>query len=219
MKQTIIYLRTSTEEQNPENQLKDCEALAHRLNLIDYDVLQEKKSAFKDTAKRKVFDLIKKAIQEGDVKNLIVWDYDRLFRNRIKTIDFIRNYSGLGLKVYSFRQAWFEDIKKIPEPFNDMMNDLMLQLIGWIAEEESRKKSERVKNTVVKEQGITKSYKGNKWGRKSIQTDRLRKEVLQLKEQGLSIRNIAKQVYYYDKNNNKKNPSIAFVHKLLSNSN
>ena len=46
MKQTIIYLRTSTEEQNPENQKKDCEALAEKLNLKDYDIFSEQQSAF-----------------------------------------------------------------------------------------------------------------------------------------------------------------------------
>ena len=100
-----------------------------------------------------------------------------------------------------------------------MMHGLMLQVMGWLAEEESTKKSQRVKLAVRKTKGKdTKSYKGNKWGRKSIQTNRLKEDVLKLKESGLTIREIVKNVYYYDKNNNKKNPSRSLVHKLLKES-
>ena len=48
------------------------------------------------------------------------------------------------------------------------MWDFMIQQAGEEAEEESRKKSERVKLAVRNEDGVTKSYKGNKWGRKTM---------------------------------------------------
>ena len=215
MKQTIIYNRTSTKQQSPELQLKDCETLALRLNLTDYEVMQEKESAFNDKSNRDVFELIKEGIRKGQVKNLIVWDYDRLFRNRLKTIEFIRGYSKLGLTVYSFRQEWFETIKKIPSPFNEIVYDLMLQVISWIAEEESRKKSDRTKLSIIKDKGITKSYKGNKWGRKEL-PDKLKEDILKLRAEGRTIREIAKELYYWDKSNNKKFVSIAYVHKIIS---
>jgi len=41
---TVIYLRTSTQEQNPLNQLRDCKTLVSG----DYEVVEEKQSAFKD---------------------------------------------------------------------------------------------------------------------------------------------------------------------------
>lgn len=218
MKKTIIYLRTSREEQNPENQKKDCIALAEKLNLKDYEVFKEQKSAFRDNVRREVFEEIKKAIQKGQVKNLIIWDLDRLFRNRIKCVNFIKNYSKIGLKVYSYRQSWFQDIQeKMPEPFNEIVYDLMLQIISWLAEEESIKKSKRIKNAVRKnKEGKTMSYKGHKWGRKSIITKRLIEEIKKLHNQGLNHREIANQVYFYDRSNNKKNPSPSLVYKLLT---
>jgi len=214
MKETVIYNRVSSEDQHPELQLVDCEKLVKELNLSSFEVLSEKKSAWKDNIKREVFDNIRKGIQEGKVKNLIVWDFDRLYRNRLKTVDFIRNYSKIGLKVYSVRQDWFQALEKIPVPFNDMMKDLMLQVVGWIAEEESNKKSERTKLAVKRdEKGVTVSYKGNKWGRKSI-SKATKEEVLKLK--GLSVREISKRVTYWDKNKHKKNISIGAVHKILA---
>lgn len=195
MKPTIIYLRTSTGEQNPENQKKDCLELVNKLGIQDYEILEEQKSAYKDV-ERKVFNEILNNIRKGLVKNLIVWDYDRLFRNRVKTIEFIRNYSKLGLKVYSFRQQWFEEIAKIPSPWNEMMNDLLLQVVSWMAEEESKKRSDRIRNAVKKDSGITKSYKGNKWGRKKKKIDV--DLILELHKQNLSSYEIAKK-YNEDK--------------------
>jgi len=208
MKENIIYIRTSTEEQNPKNQLEDCKKLAEKLNLKDFEILEERKSAFKNNVKREVFNSIKRAIQKGEVKNLIVWDLDRLYRNRVKTVEFIRNYSKLGLRVYSYRQDWFERFNDIPEPFNEIMSDLMLQIVSWMAEEESKKKGERVKLAVRKKEGKpTKSYKGNKWGRKSLSTFKKNK-IKQLKKQNpkMSLREIA----------NKIGISKSAVHKYLT---
>ena len=92
----------------------------------------------------------------------------------------------------------------------------MLQVMGWIAEEESKKKTERVKLAIRKPEGQKAlSYKGNKWGRKSIETERLKQDILELKSKGLSVREITRQVYYYDKHGNKKQPSSSVVFKII----
>jgi len=95
------------------------------------------------------------------------------------------------------------------------MFNLMLSIMGWLAEEESNKKSERVKAVRTEQEGQTFSKYGKKWGRKSIDNKRLIEEIKSLKEKGLSIREITKQVFYYDKNNNKINPSVSFVFKVI----
>ena len=40
---TIIYIRTSTDEQNPRNQLKDCKSLTNE----NFEIFEEKQSASK----------------------------------------------------------------------------------------------------------------------------------------------------------------------------
>ena len=208
---TIIYLRTSTQEQNPENQLKDCISINQ---FGAYELFEEQQSAFKDKNRQK-FNQIIKIIKQGNVEHLICWDLDRLYRNRKKLIEFFEFCKIYNCKIHSFRQGWLEDLNKIPKPFNEIMHGLMLQVMGWLSEEESIKKSERVKSAVRKKDNKTISYKGNKWGRKPIKTKRLIKDIIKLKQQGLTLRAITKQVYYYDKSGNKKNPSPAFVYKLL----
>ena len=195
MKQTIIYIRTSTEEQTPELQLNDCEALTNKLSLNDCQVISEQQSAFRDIARDK-FESIREAIKKQEVKTLICWDLDRLYRNRQKLIEFFEFCKIYHCKIYSARQDWLESLNKMPEPFNEIMFNFMLSIMGWLAEEESSKKSMRVKNAVRKETGITKSYKGNKWGRKKKKVDV--DLILELHKQNLSSYEIAKK-YNEDK--------------------
>jgi len=217
MKNTILYLRTSTEEQSPLNQLEACEELTHKLNLADYEIVEDKISGWKDL-ERESFDKIKKGIQKKEISVLICWDLDRLYRNRKKLIEFFAFCKTYNCKIYSVRQSWLEDLNTIPEPFNEIMHSLMLQVMGWLAEEESNKKSERVKLAIKKNTlGKTYSKFGNKWGRKAINSNRLKNKVIELRQQGLSFRNILKheEVYFYDKNKNKKKPSLATIHSYI----
>ena len=207
---TLVYLRTSTEEQNPENQLKDCLTLVKG----EYEVIEEKESAFKDKI-RPLFESVKTKIKSKELEDLVVWDLDRLFRNRKKLIEFFEFCKIYKIKIHSFRQQWLEQLNNIPEPFNEIMHSLMLQIMGWIAEEESQKKSERVRNSIRIKDNQTISYKGNKWGRKSISTQAVNK-IIELFNKGLTIREIAKQVEYADKNKNMKNVSRGLVHKIIT---
>ena len=177
----IIYLRTSTEEQNPENQLRDCRSLIESDN---YETLMEKQSAFKDKD-RFVFEELRKMIKHNKADKLIVWDLDRIYRNRKKLIEFFKYCKLYNCSVISFRQQWLNKLMQIPEPFNEIMFDMMLQIMGWLAEEESQKKSDRIKIAY-------KNHKGKKWGRPGIHTNK-KKIVWKLRSQGCSIRQIAKE--------------------------
>ena len=208
----IIYLRTSTEEQNPENQLKDCLTLVK----IPCKHIEEQQSAWKDKDRPK-FEAIKKQIKSGQINELIVWDLDRVYRNRKKLNSFFAFCKMYNCKVNSFRQQWLNDLNNIPEPFNEIMHSLMLSIMGWLAQDESDKRSMRVKSAVRRDSGITKSRKGKKWGRKEVKNKKMIEDVIRLKTEQpkLSLVKIAEQVYYYDKSNNKKQPSKFVVFNIL----
>lgn len=212
MNKAIVYIRTSTEEQNPENQLRDCKALADKLNL-ECEVISEQQSAFKDNEREK-FEAIRKAIINKQVENLICWDLDRLFRNRKNLIAFFELCKISKCKIYSYRQSWLEDLNKIPQPFDEIMHNLMLQVMGWLAEEESLKKSERIKIAIRKEDGITKSYRGAKWGRRNI-PEETKQAILEARKQNKTYSQICSEVFYWDSNRNKRYVSRAVVHKTL----
>jgi len=215
MASTIIYNRVSTKEQNPELQKRDCIKLAESLGLKEYEFKEEKESAWKEVDKREIFEYVKNRIKSNNIDHLIVWDFDRVYRNRKKFKEFLELLKIYHVKLHSVRQSWLEQLHKVPEPWNEIVYNLMIDIYGSIAEEESNKKSMRTKNAVVREDGKpTKSYKGKLWGRKNL-PERVDKEILELRKNGHSIREIAESITYIDRNKNQKNVSIAYVHKIL----
>lgn len=211
MIETIIYIRTSTEDQNPENQINDCLKIN---NWGEYEIIEDKQSAWKDDKEREGFERIKKLIRERKIKHLIVWDFDRVFRNRKKFVEFLSLLKAFNVELHSYRQEWFEDLYKIPFPWNEIVSELLINVYGNIAEEESKKKSERVKISVRKKDGITQSYKGNKWGRKSI-GEETKQAIIEQYKANKSYSDICSQVFYWDKNRNKKFVSRGIVHKTI----
>lgn len=200
----FIYLRTSTEEQNPENQLKDCQDLCAKENIIDGFIIEDKTSGWTEYD-REGFNKIINKIKARRVNNLVCWDLDRLFRNRKKLVSFFKLCATYECKIYSYRQDWLNDINKIPMPWNEIIHEFMVQIIGWLAEEESNKKSDRVKQAVRIKDNVTISYKGNKWGRKQLSTQK-KNLIKNLHDGGLSIRKIAKTLEI----------SVGGVHKYIS---
>jgi len=208
----IIYIRTSTLEQSPELQLKDISTITP---LDDGMIYKEQLSAWCENVKRVVFEDILKLIKKHKASDLYVWDLDRIYRNRKRLQEFFILCKSYNCKIHSYRQKWLEDINSIPEPFNEIVNDLLISVFGWIAEEESNKKSERIKLAVRKKTGKkTKSYKGKKWGRRALPKQTVDK-VMELHEQGFSIRKIANNVQKWN-NGNSKNISKSVVHKIIT---
>jgi DNA invertase Pin-like site-specific DNA recombinase len=186
---TAIYIRTSTEEQNPELQLNDCESIN---KYGQYELFKDKQSAWKDYKEREDFEKLKIKIKKRQIIHLIVWDLDRIYRNRTKLKAFFEFCKVYDCKIHSYRQEWLEDVHKIPPPFNEIIHELLIQIMGWMAEDESKKKSDRVKMAIRKKIKGTYSYKGNKWGRKSLSTFKQNQLKKYIEENpNISIRGIA----------------------------
>ena len=208
----VIYVRTSTEDQEPSNQIKDCMQFAESRGYEVVDTFVEKLSGYKQI-ERPYYNKVKEMAHRGQVNAVIVWALDRWVRNRdtlIEDVSVLRNYN---CKLHSIKDAWLESIN-VDGPLGKTIQEFLLGLLGSLAQMESDRKSERVKLAVRKKDGITVSYKGKKWGRRSLPL-RVTQEVLDYHKAGKSIRWIAKNVYYYDKNKNKKYMSIGSVHKIV----
>ena len=230
----IIYLRTSTKDQHPELQLKDCQEFARSHDIEVIGVLQEQSSAYKNKGnikKRLEWQKIISLAKHKEIDCIVLWHYDRCFRNREKFFKFMLEMFELNnVRVYSQQQQYVTELwdmsnnlPDIPAPWDILIKDIMkslwkstLHIIGKASEEESSKKSNRVKMAVRKLEGKpTTSYKGNVWGRKSLSKQTINK-VLELHKQGLSIRSIVSKVTYWDSNNHKKQISRGAVHKIVS---
>lgn len=210
----IIYLRTSTEEQEPENQKKECLEFAKNRGYDVKEVLLEKISAFK-SVERPLYEKVKQEARKGEIQAVIVWALDRWIRNRdtlLEDVTILRNY---GCKIHSVKEAWLEAIN-IEGSLGKTIQEFLLGLIGSIAEMESQRKSERVRNAMIKEKGKPIiSYKGNKWGFHSLGNEVDLKIVEEYKN-GKSYRIITNEVFYWDKNRNKKFVSLGYVSKIIN---
>lgn len=176
----IIYLRTSTEEQEPENQRKECLEFAEKRGYEVKGVLLEKLSGFKQV-ERPNYEKVKEMARKGEIEVVIVWALDRWVRNRdtlLEDIVILRNY---GCKIHSVKEAWLEAIN-IEGSLGRTIQEFLLGLIGSIAEMESQRKSERVKIAF-------QNHKGKKWGRPKTHTNKVN-VILDWYRQGLSYRQI-----------------------------
>lgn len=192
----VIYLRTSTKEQNPENQKEECLRFAKNRGYEVLEVLQEELSGFKDII-RPNYEKVVQMARKGEIQAVIVWAMDRWVRNRdtlLEDVIILRNY---GVKLHSVKEAWLEAIN-IEGSLGRTIQDFLLGLIGSIAEMESERKSERVKIAF-------KNHKGKKWGRPKVHTNKI-KIILDLYNQGLSYREI----------NKKSGLSIGAISKILN---
>ena len=229
MNKSIIYLRTSTKEQNPELQKENCMEFTKGIGLEVIEIVLEQGSAYKlEKVRPKWESVVKRAKKEK--LDIVVWRYDRAFRNREEFYKFIKvMFKVYNTKVYSVTEpsilSFWEMMEKSHSDnpiFNELLNgifnamwDFMIRQAGEQAEEESRKKSERVKLAVRKSVGKpTRSYKGKKWGRKSMNKN-IDKQIIDLHNQGKNMRDITKEVYYWNKSNHKKFVSIGYVHKVV----
>ncbi|MDD4049882.1 MAG: recombinase family protein [Candidatus ainarchaeum sp.] len=179
----VIYLRVSTEEQEPENQKKECLEFARNRGYEVIDVFLERLSGFKDI-NRPNYEKVKEMARKGEIQAVVVWAIDRWVRNRdtlLEDVVILRNY---GTKLHSVKEAWLEAIN-IDGSLGKTIQEFLLGLIGSIAEMESQRKSERVKIAF-------KNHKGKKWGRPKTHTNKI-KVILDWYNQGLSYRQISEK--------------------------
>lgn len=210
MTKVALYIRCSTLEQEPDLQINDIKTICEK----PFELFKENQSAWAENVVRPVFSSIISLIKKRKISDLYVWDLDRIYRNRKRLQEFFILCKTYDCKVHSYRQNWLEDINSIPAPFNEIVFDLLINITGWMGQDESQKKSERVKMAVKKRNNGTYSYKGNKWGRKALPKQTIDR-VLEFHLQGKSIREIASLVKIYDKHNNGKQISKSAVHKIL----
>ena len=227
MDKAIIYLRTSTKDQNPELQREDCVKFCAERSLEVVDVVSEQGSAYKlEKVRPKWEAVVKKAKKEK--LDIIIWKYDRCFRNRKEFFNFMKvMFEVYNKKVYSITEHSIINFWELMDKFKPTGNpvfdellkgifkvlwDFMIQNAGEAAEDESKKKSERVKMAVRKECGVTKSYNGKKWGRKALKID---DKIIEEYNKGKNYRQITEEIFYWDTNNHKKFVSLGYVGKIL----
>lgn len=158
----IGYVRVSTLEQNAERQIEKMKALG-----IEDRFLFVEKASGKDFENRPIYQSMKLALREGDT--LFVDSIDRLGRNYDQIKDEWKQLTkSMNVEVVALDMESIFDSRKFKAQgeIGKLMEDQMLSLLAWVAEQERNKIKTRQR------EGIELAKKQGKYkGRKPIEVD------------------------------------------------
>jgi DNA invertase Pin-like site-specific DNA recombinase len=146
MKQTdaAFWFRVSTGSQDAENQVPDVERFAKHHGYREAARYQVSDTAYKDGGgpeyKRELARMLTEAHQ-GRFKVLVVWALDRIVRDEgggaEAALRLVRQLRERGCIMVSVQESWLNG--------NPEIQDLLLAFAGWMGQQESRRRSERIK--------------------------------------------------------------------------
>jgi len=205
-----IYIRVSTEKQTVKSQEEPCRKYCKDKKYEIYGIfIDEAKSAYHNV-KRKQYDKVIDLVKKREIQHIVVWALDRWTRRGPKelkeSIDYLSVYD---VQLHSIQETWLDTIN-IPG-IGKVVKDFLIGIVGWIAQEESTRKSERVKLS----KKYQKAVKKGKVGRPGI-PESIRQKVLKLLEEGKSYKYIQENVTYkakYGKVKHISPPTISEIKK------
>lgn len=155
------YLRVSTREQDPENQIQALEEFAQLRGWEITQVYQEQESAWKAGHQKELSRLLngcRNGRHKFDV--VLVWALDRLSREGAAAIlNLVDTFKAYSVRVISYQEPWTEAPGAIGE--------ILYAIAGWVAKMESERRSER---TIA---GLERAKReGKKLGRRKGSKDR-----------------------------------------------
>ena len=202
----IIITRVSTDEQEARDQLPDCRKFCKERDWEVVKEFQEIPSAWKTFVPRKKLDEALEYARKNKIPHVVFWDLDRYWRNRKLALEGIREYAKLGIHLHFVRQAYLEDLWQIPEPWSGVFYDIMLNLLSALAQEESDKRSARVKKAF-------RSGKYPNWGKHGIGYSD--KQIIEAYKKAGSLRKARLKLPYKTRSGKKKYVSIAKISQVV----
>lgn len=137
MRRAAVYVRVSTEDQSVENQLAAIREYAERRDFNIVSVYQEAESAWRGGRQRELARLMRDA-QRRKFTVCLVWALDRLSREGpLAILQRVHMLGECGVDLISLQDSWTEMPSEV--------KPLMYALMGWVAQQESKRISERTK--------------------------------------------------------------------------
>ncbi len=160
-------------QQDVENQFIPLRDAARRLGWVVVREIPSSTGAWNQEPPEKK-DILFPYLEAGNADLVAVWDLDRWTRKRptgtLNELAYLEQH--LGVHFYSMRQPFLSTV-------NEGLREALISIFAWLAEEESAKRSERVKAAVAAKRARTGNIGQNpKWGRGRIplpaEVDRIR---------------------------------------------
>ena len=177
----VIYTRVSTDNQTTDNQLMELKRVAELKGLTIIDTFTDEGiSGAKGRDKRTGFDNLINGAVKKEFDTILVWSVDRLGRSLQDLVSFLNEIHSVGCDLY-IHQSGIDT--------STPSGKMMFQMCGVFAEFERGMIRERV----ISGQNRAKSQ-GKHIGRPTNLNEGLTHSIKYMKEQGVGIRKIAKEL-------------------------
>jgi DNA invertase Pin-like site-specific DNA recombinase len=181
MKKVAIYARVSTDKQTCENQLIELRAVADRCGYtIVTEFVDSGISGAKGRADRPALDFMLKAANQRKFDLILVWSIDILGRSLQNLVEILNDLQTIRVDLMFLQQGMDTSTSS---------GRMMFSIFGALAEFERNLIRERV----IAGQNRARA-RGVKMGRPSKMNDGLRSAIQLLRENGMGIKQIAKEV-------------------------
>ncbi len=181
MKRAVIYARVSTSSQTEENQVLQLRETAKRFG---WNIIAELRdhgiSGTKNENDRPGFLKLWNMVRQRKVDVVMVWGIDRLSRSLTDLLRFVSEIQSCSCDLFSLSQNIDTTTPS---------GKLCFSVFGALAEYESSLRRDRIMAGLERAKA-----EGKKLGRPSCINDAVVTSVRLLREKGLSVHNIAKQL-------------------------
>jgi DNA invertase Pin-like site-specific DNA recombinase len=147
MADAALWTRVSTDRQDTENQLPAMlDFAAHHGHAITttYSLSESAWNGGKDAGEYRA--TLKQALDDawrGKFSVLIIWALDRLTREGAEgALRVIRQFRERGCTIVSVNESWLNGSPEV--------QDILVAFAGWMAQQESKRRSERIKAGLTK---------------------------------------------------------------------
>ena len=176
----VKYQRVSTESQDYENQTK---SIDRQIELLGWTCVGEYKETVSGSKSRDTRPELRKLLRDSRLRKfdrVIVYSLDRLGRSTVDVINTLHELDEVGVQTFIVKDSIDTSTTqgKIFSQFISIFNQLEKDLI-----------LSRQKNSI---EGLRE--KEHKWGKGKLLSQEVREQIIKLREEGVSFRNISKQL-------------------------
>jgi DNA invertase Pin-like site-specific DNA recombinase len=154
MTEAGVWIRVSTGHQDADNQVPDIERFAaHHGHEITarYEVSESAWNGGKDGGEYRA--TLQRALDDawaGKFSVIIVWALDRITREGAEgALRIIRQFRERGCTVVSVKESWLNGAPEV--------QDVLVAFAGWMAQQESGRRSERIRAGLARRRSEGKS--------------------------------------------------------------
>ncbi len=158
-----IWYRVSSDEQDHYNQVPDVDRFCDHHGYTVAKTYTVDDSAWKDGVGGPVYrETLARALDDawrGEFRVFVVWSLDRITRLGAEdALRIIRQFRERGCTLVSVRESWLNGSPEV--------QDVLVAFAGWMAQQESQRRSERIKAGIARARAEGRSVGGRQPGAK-----------------------------------------------------